>query len=296
MTVSRLAALRERVEEALDRFVPADSAWPETIHRAMRHSLLGGGKRLRPLLVLEAGASVGANVDETLRYACAVEMVHTYSLVHDDLPAMDDDDLRRGRPTCHKVFGEAMAILAGDALLTRAFELLTDDTEALGVDGLRRRVAATAVLARAAGTNGLIAGQVADLEAENQPITSVDVARIHRAKTAALMAACVKGAAALGGAHGRERDALGAYADAVGLAFQIVDDVLDATGDAASLGKTAGKDERSGKATWVRAHGLERSQAMAAELLATALTSLEPLGDRGVGLAAIARQVVERRA
>jgi geranylgeranyl pyrophosphate synthase len=296
MPSPRLEAWRQRVEEALDRAVPAADTWPSTIHRAMRHSLLGGGKRLRPLLVLEAGTAVGGDERELLRFACAVEMIHTYSLVHDDLPAMDDDDLRRGRPTCHKVFGEAMAILAGDALLTRAFELMAETDVGDADTTVRRRMAATSILARAGGTTGLIGGQVADLEGEGRAVTAEDVERIHRAKTAALLSACVSGAAALAGAAERERRALEEYGQALGLAFQIVDDVLDATGDAAVLGKTAGKDAEAQKATYVRAHGLERARAMAAELGGRARTAVEPLGERALGLLELARLVVERRA
>jgi geranylgeranyl pyrophosphate synthase len=296
MPSTRLEAWRRRVEEALDHALPPADAWPSTIHRAMRHSLLGGGKRLRPLLVLEAGTAVGGDEGELMRYACAVEMVHTYSLVHDDLPAMDDDDLRRGRPTCHKVFGEAMAILAGDALLTRAFELLAETDAADADPTVRRRMAAASILARAGGTAGLIAGQVADLEGEGREVAAADVERIHRAKTAALLSACVSGAAALAGAPERERQALAEYGQALGLAFQIVDDVLDATGDAALLGKTAGKDAEAQKATYVRAHGLERARSMAGELGRRARSAVEPLGGRADGLLELARLVVERKA
>jgi farnesyl diphosphate synthase len=296
MIADRLLARRELVEAALDRALPPAAEWPATVHAAMRHSLLGGGKRLRPLLVLEAGSAVRGDEDELLRFACAVEMIHTYSLVHDDLPAMDDDDLRRGRPTCHKAFGEAAAILAGDALLTRAFEILAE----VGADEpepvLRRRIEATSLLARAAGTGGLIGGQMADLEAEGRDLPASDVERIHRAKTAALLSACVEGAAALAGALPAERAALVRYGRALGLAFQIVDDVLDATGDAAELGKTAGKDAQARKATYVRAHGLERARQMADGLGREAREALAPLGERAEGLLHLAHLVVERRA
>src|SRR5688500_1778890 len=190
----------ERTNAWLDRLVPAEAEPPEAIHRAMRYSLFAGGKRLRPVLCIAAGEMYSAPEAELMPVACALEMIHTYSLVHDDLPAMDDDDLRRGRPTCHKVYGEAMAILAGDALLTRAFEVLAEPPDEEDGRMLRRRVEAAAILARAAGTSGLIGGQVADLQAEGAPASAIDVERIHRAKTGALLAACVRGGAAMAGA------------------------------------------------------------------------------------------------
>jgi geranylgeranyl diphosphate synthase type II len=221
-------------------------------------------------------------------------MIHTYSLIHDDLPAMDDDDLRRGKPTSHKVFGEAIAILAGDALLTRAFHLLA--TVPQGVDDAlaRRRLAATEVLAEACGTGGLIGGQVMDLESEGRAIDAQALERLHRAKTGALLSACVRGGAILGGARPNELEALSRYAAAIGLAFQVVDDVLDATEDAASLGKTAGKDAAAHKATYVSVHGIERAKEMADGLLRDALAAVAPFGPRGALLQALARLVVER--
>jgi geranylgeranyl pyrophosphate synthase len=222
-------------------------------------------------------------------------MIHTYSLVHDDLPAMDDDDLRRGKPTSHKVFGEAIAILAGDALLTLAFQQLAEVPHG-ATDGLvRRRVDALALLAEACGTGGLIGGQVMDLESEGRAIDAAALERLHRAKTGALLAACVKGGAILGGAPPDALAALSRYAAAIGLAFQVVDDVLDATGSAESLGKTAGKDEAARKATYVSLHGIERARQMADGLLQGALDAVAPLGPRGALLAALARQIVDRR-
>jgi geranylgeranyl pyrophosphate synthase len=209
---------------------------------------------------------------------------------------MDDDDLRRGRPTSHKVFGEAIAILAGDALLTRAFHLMAELPEGLDASRVRRRLAATALLGEACGTAGLIGGQVQDLESEGRAVTPEELERLHRAKTGALLGACVRAGAVLGGATPDELARLGAYAAAVGLAFQVVDDVLDTTGDAAVLGKTAGKDAASRKATYVSVHGLARARALAGELLEQALASLRPLGERAALLAALARLIVERRA
>jgi len=287
---------RQLVEEALDRALPPESAWPETIHRAVRYSLFAGGKRIRPLLVLAAGEAVGGSRDQVMPLACAVEMIHTYSLVHDDLPAMDDDDLRRGKPTSHKVFGEGIAILVGDALLTRAFEVMTTAPVDGDAPPVARRLAATAILAEAAGTAGLIGGQVMDLESEGQPVDADVLEKMHRAKTGALLAACVRGGAVLGGGGDEDRARLDRYASAVGLAFQVVDDVLDETGAAHELGKTAGKDARAGKATYVSVHGLEASRQMARRLLDEALSAVAPLGARGHLLEGLARLIVERRA
>jgi len=287
---------RRLVEDALDRALPPESAWPETLHRAVRYSLFAGGKRIRPLLVLAAGEAVGGGREDVMPLACAVEMVHTYSLVHDDLPAMDDDDLRRGKPTSHKVFGEAIAILAGDALLTRAFQIMTEVPPPAGPEVRARRLAATAILAEAAGSTGMIGGQVMDLESEGRIVDGEALERMHRAKTGALLGACVRGGAVLGGGDGDDRARLDRYASAVGLAFQVVDDVLDETGAAHELGKTAGKDARAGKATYVSVHGLETSRALARRLLDEARSALAPLGARGRLLEALARVIVERRA
>ena len=289
-----MEALRQAVDEALDRALPPESAWPATIHRAVRYSLFAGGKRIRPVLVLAAGEAVGGAREELMPLACAVEMIHTYSLVHDDLPAMDDDDLRRGKPTSHKVFGEAIAILAGDALLTRAFHLLAEVPEAWDDARVRRRLRAAAVLGEACGTTGLIGGQVMDLESEGRAIGADDLERLHRAKTGALLSACVRGGAILGGAADGDLQLLSRYASAIGLAFQVVDDVLDATEDAQRLGKTAGKDEAAHKATYVSVHGLDEARALAAALRQEALEAVAPLGPRGELLAAIARLIVDR--
>jgi geranylgeranyl diphosphate synthase type II len=291
-----LEAHRRKVEEALDRALPPETAWPATIHRAIRYSLFAGGKRIRPLLVLAAGEAVGGDTDELLRLACAVEMIHTYSLIHDDLPAMDNDDLRRGKPTSHKVFGEAMAILAGDALLTRAFHLLAEGGGS-GDDGrLHRRQEAIAILGAACGTTGLIGGQVQDLESEGRAVDAATLERLHLAKTGALIGACVRGAAVLAGADETDSRCLARYGSAVGLAFQVVDDILDATEGAERLGKTAGKDQAAGKATYVSVHGLARARGMAAELLAEALEAVSPFGERARLLRTLARLIVERQA
>jgi geranylgeranyl diphosphate synthase type II len=293
---TELQERRRLVEEALDRALPPESAWPATIHRAVRYSLFAGGKRIRPLLVLAAGEAVGGSRDDVMPLACAVEMIHTYSLVHDDLPAMDDDDLRRGKPTSHKVFGEGIAILAGDALLTRAFQVLAEPPAGGDTARLRRRLAAAALLAEAAGTTGMIGGQVLDLESEGRVVDATTLERMHRAKTGALLGACVRGGAVLGGGEGETLARLDRYGSAIGLAFQVVDDVLDETGAAHELGKTAGKDARAGKATYVSVHGLEASRKLAQRLLDEALAALAPLGARGHLLEGLARMIVERRA
>ena len=286
---------RRLVEQALDRALPPESAWPETIHRAVRYSLFAGGKRIRPLLVLAAGEAVGGSRDGVMPLACAAEMIHTYSLVHDDLPAMDDDDLRRGKPTSHKVFGEGIAILVGDALLTRAFEIMADAPAGADAGDVRRRLAATAILAEAAGTAGLIGGQVMDLESEGRAVDANALEKMHRAKTGALLGACVRAGAVLGGGGEEDRARLDRYASAIGLAFQVVDDVLDETGAAHELGKTAGKDARAGKATYVSVHGLEASRQMARRLREEARSAVAPLGARGRLLDGLARLIVERR-
>jgi geranylgeranyl diphosphate synthase, type II len=293
-TAPAVATLRAAVEDALDAALPPESAWPATIHRAVRYSLFAGGKRIRPLLVLAAGEAIGGARGELMPFACAVEMIHTYSLIHDDLPAMDNDDLRRGKPTSHKVFGEAIAILAGDALLTRAFHLLAELPAGAGDAVVRRRLAASAELGLACGTTGLIGGQVMDLESEGKAVDAASLERLHRAKTGALLKASVRGGAILGGASDEDLSRLTRYADAIGLAFQVVDDVLDATEDAARLGKTAGKDQAAQKATYVSVHGLERARQLAATLREDALVALRPLGPRGALLAALAREIVDR--
>jgi len=293
--VEGLERRRQAVDAALDRALPAETAWPATIHRAVRYSLFAGGKRIRPILVLAAGEAVGGEQSDLMPLACAVEMVHTYSLIHDDLPAMDDDDLRRGKPTSHKVFGEAIAILAGDALLTRAFALLAEMPAGATPDATRQRLAAIAILGEACGTSGLIGGQVEDLESEGKTISKEALERLHRAKTGALLGACVRGGAVLGGATAAQQECLAQYASAIGLAFQVVDDILDTTEAASQLGKTAGKDAAAQKATYVSVHGLASAQELASRLLKEAEDAIAPFGARGDELLGLARLIVERR-
>jgi geranylgeranyl diphosphate synthase type II len=282
-----------QIDQALERLVPPETAYPQTIHRAMRYSLFAGGKRIRPLLCLEAAAAVADAPSGVETAACALEMIHTYSLIHDDLPALDNDDTRRGKPTCHKVFGEAMAILAGDALLTRAFQIVA---ELEGVDPTRR-TAILRELACGAGTvEGMIGGQVADLEAEGKPVLAEQLHYIHRAKTAAMIRTSVRIGGICAGATSDQLEALSEFGTQIGLAFQIVDDVLDVTESSEGLGKTAGKDARQQKATFPALYGVERSREMARVAEQRALEALAPFGDRADGLRRLARLIVERRA
>ena len=263
---------RVSVEAALDNLLPAAEVAPEILHEAMRWSVFAGGKRLRPALVLATGQVFGASEGQLIRAACAWEMVHTYSLIHDDLPAMDDDDLRRGRPTCHMKYGEANAILAGDALQTLAFQAIAEDENLTP----KVRVRVLSELARGAGTPaGMVAGQVFDIEAETRPdIDGAQLERIHRHKTGALIMAAARCGALIGGADESELAAITRYAAALGLLFQITDDLLDVTATAETLGKTPGKDAQAGKATYPALYGLVGAQTLADAQLQTALAAL----------------------
>ena len=287
-----MEADRRQVDAAIKRLLPRPGAVPPTVRRAMAYSLFPGGKRLRPVLALEACRVVGGRLRDVLPAAAAIEMIHTYSLVHDDLPALDNDDLRRGRAASHRMFGEAMAILAGDALLTHAFEILA---AAPGSHrDAPRRVRAIAALARAAGVGGMIAGQVLDLEAEGRPFSLPGLERIHRGKTGALIRASLEMGGILGGGRAAEVRALCAYGAGVGLAFQIVDDVLDLEGSAEGLGKSVGKDARDRKATFPALLGVPASKRRAARAAHAAVAALRPFGRRAARLADLARFIVER--
>jgi len=281
-----LAAQVQLVDAALDRLLPPESEPPQTIHRAMRYSVFAGGKRIRPILCLEAARAVaGADPPGIFDVACSLELIHTYSLIHDDLPALDNDDLRRGRPTSHRVFGEAMAILAGDALLTFAFEVLARAASS----------ALVAELAHAAGTvGGMIAGQVDDIEGETMAPSPELLERIHRAKTGALLRCSLRLGAMHAGADDGQLAALTRYGEHIGLAFQIVDDILDVTQTSEQLGKTAGKDAAQHKITFPAVYGLEQSRRMAAEQRALAHQALEPFGDAALRLRQLADLIVDR--
>jgi geranylgeranyl diphosphate synthase type II len=288
-----LARQQQLVEAELGRLTPSETSPPETIHRAMRYSLFAGGKRIRPILCLEAARAVSEHAQDVAAAACALEMVHTYSLIHDDLPALDNDDLRRGKPTCHKVFGEAMAILAGDALLTLAFRVL-GEIEAVP-DASKVRMITE--LASAAGTpGGMIAGQVSDLEGEGQTPDPVLLGTIHRAKTGALLRASVRLGAICAGADEERLEALSRYGEHTGLAFQIVDDLLDVEESSAALGKTAGKDAAQKKITFPAVYGIEESRRMADRERALAHQALEVFGERAGRLKELADLIVHRRA
>ncbi|HEX4994679.1 MAG TPA: farnesyl diphosphate synthase [Methylomirabilota bacterium] len=279
------------VDAALERFLPAETLRPETLHKAMRYSVFAGGKRLRPVLVIAGAEAVGGTASQVMPAACAMELIHTYSLVHDDLPAMDNDDFRRGAPTNHKVFGEAMAILAGDALLTLAFRLVADNA---GQSAALREVVMD--IADAAGHKGMVAGQVADLEAEGRRVGADTVDYIHAHKTGALIRTSLRIGAMLCGADAAQVRALSVAGADLGLAFQIVDDILDVVASSEELGKTAGKDQIQQKATYPAIHGIEASRARAAFLIRDAEEALRVLGPRAEPIRALGRFILERKA
>jgi len=281
------------VDRALKQLLPAGKTVPRTLDKAMRYSLFSGGKRIRPILALASGEAVGASATRVLPFACALEMIHSYSLIHDDLPAMDNDDLRRGKPTNHVVFGEGMAILAGDGLLTEAFRVMADAALRPGQD----RTAALRALqeiAASAGAVGMVGGQVADVEAENKKPTKALVEYIHARKTGALLRASVRAGAFAGGATARQFACLDQYGIAMGLAFQIADDILDVEGGTAKTGKREGRDAELHKVTYPAAVGMDKAKTRARDLLAEALTAIRPLGGHAEPLRQIAKFVVER--
>jgi geranylgeranyl diphosphate synthase type II len=288
-----LEAHRATVDAALDRVLPPESAPPVTIHQAMRYSVLAPGKRLRPILVLAGAEAVGGRAETVLDTACALELIHAYSLIHDDLPAMDDDDYRRGRLTSHKVFGEAMAILAGDALLTLAFRLIATNAARVATPAIVGTVIAE--VADAAGTDGMVGGQVVDIESEGKAIAPEMLDYIHLHKTAALIRAALRVGAQLAGGGAEQVEAISRAGQALGLAFQIVDDILDVEGNLAELGKSAGSDERKQKATYPSLHGLPASKQRARELVEETKRLLTPLGPAAEPIRALADFVFERR-
>jgi len=278
------------VDAAMDAFLPKAKERPATIHAAMRYSIFAGGKRLRPVLCLAAAEACGGEIPNALAAACAVELMHTYSLVHDDLPAMDDDDLRRGRPTCHKVYGEGMAVLCGDALLTESFAVLarTMPTKRYGTRDY------IAELADTGGSRKLIGGQVMDLEGEGQKLTKRDLVRIHEAKTAALLTTSLRRGAMTANATPAKLQALTLFGHALGLAFQVIDDILDVTQSTEMLGKTAGKDQAVEKSTYPAILGLDASRKEAARLTKAAMDALKPFGTKAARLEEIASHLLKR--
>ncbi|HYL86555.1 MAG TPA: farnesyl diphosphate synthase [Candidatus Angelobacter sp.] len=282
---------RLAVDAALERLLPAEATPPPSIHSAMRYSVFAGGKRIRPILCLETARIFSDDVTPALHPACALEFIHTYSLIHDDLPALDNDDLRRGKPTCHKKFGEALAILAGDALLTLAFETIG----ATPVPA-ERRVAMLAEISGAAGTvNGMVGGQVADIEAERKPADAKMLEYIHLSKTAALFRASVTSGALCAGANAEDAAHLHRFGQTIGWAFQVTDDILDVEESSAALGKTAGKDLAQQKATYPSVYGLERSHQIATDLANQAIADLATFSNRAGRLREIAEFLVLRR-
>jgi len=292
------AYLKERctlVDEALDRFLPKADELPFSLHKSMRYSVFAGGKRIRPILMLAACDAVGGDISLAMPAACAMEMIHTYSLIHDDLPAMDDDDFRRGNPTNHKVFGEAIAILAGDALLTEAFILMSrvEPSASLPPEAVLRVIQE---ISHCAGSHGMVGGQVVDMESEGKAeMDLATVQYIHTHKTGALIKASVKAGAILGGADEARLASLTTYGEAIGLAFQIADDILDIEGTTEEIGKDAGSDEARGKATYPAVMGLAESKKRAVELVDMALESLAGFDHRANPLRDIATYIVKRK-
>jgi geranylgeranyl diphosphate synthase, type II len=292
------AYMKERctlVDGALDRFLPRETELPHSVHKAMRYSVFAGGKRVRPILLLAACQAVGGDIGRAIPAACAMEMIHTYSLIHDDLPAMDDDDFRRGNPTSHKVFGEAIAILAGDALLTEAFKLVSDPRFSAGSDP-SALLAVIHEIATCAGSYGMVGGQVIDMESEgSKDIDLATVQYIHTHKTGALIKAAVVAGAILGGASVEQLAAVTRYGEAAGLAFQIADDILDIEGTTEEIGKDAGSDQARGKATYPAVMGLSASREEAGAMMDEALSALEAFSADADPLREIARYIVQRR-
>jgi len=281
----------QAVDQALEKLLPPGTTPPASIHEAMRYSVFAGGKRVRPILCLETARIFADDVTPALHPACAIEFIHTYSLIHDDLPPLDNDDLRRGKPTSHKQFGEAIAILAGDALLTLAFETIGETPVAA-----ERRVAILKEVAAAAGTvNGMVGGQVADIQAEGHRIEPEMLEYIHRSKTAALIRAAITAGALCAGAPNEDVSRLRRFGETIGWAFQVTDDILDVEQSSAALGKTAGKDVAQQKATYPSVYGLERSHQIANELSSKAINGLAPYGARAARLREIAEFLVRRR-
>jgi geranylgeranyl diphosphate synthase type II len=292
---SYLQEKKRLVDHALERYVPSSDGHASTIYKAMRYSLFAGGKRLRPILTIASSEAVGGYTDSVLPFACAIELIHTYSLIHDDLPAMDDDDYRRGNLTNHKVYGEAAAILAGDALLTEAFRLMTDSNTISGVDP-NTVLNVINDIADAAGASGMVGGQMVDIELEGKQVDIYDVEYIHTHKTGALIASSVRIGARLGGGTKEEVGLLSMYGSAIGLAFQTVDDILNVEGDEALLGKSVGSDANKKKATYPAVLGLDDSKETADELIDKAIGYLRQFDDKAEPLRMIARYIGKRKA
>jgi geranylgeranyl diphosphate synthase type II len=289
-----LKAKKAAIDRVLEQVLPEESAFPYRLHQAMRYALLAGGKRLRPILAVAAAEAVGGDGNAILREACALELIHTYSLIHDDLPAMDNDAFRRGQPTTHTVFGEALAILAGDALLTEAFAILS--SSAASRSSRQHIIDVIQLIAEAAGSRGMIGGQVVDLESEGKVIDENQLDYIHTHKTGCLITASVILGAILAGSTSEQISRLRDYGAAIGLAFQITDDILDVTESTQNLGKTAGSDQKKNKATYPALHGLEQARKKQQALYAAALNALQAFDEKAEPLRCIARYIIERTA
>lgn len=283
------------VDAALEKYCPKAMEFPPTLHQAIRYSVFAGGKRIRPILSMAAFDAVGGKGDGILPFACALEMIHTYSLIHDDLPAIDDDDFRRGRPTCHKAFGEAMAILAGDALLTEAFQLMTNcSIQSTPAGGEKLMLDLVNKVAQAAGISGMVGGQVVDIESEGQDVDLATLQYIHTHKTGAMILASVQIGARLGGAEGEILKPYTHYGERIGLAFQIADDILDVEGKPELLGKSTGADLSKRKVTYPALLGIEESKRRARELIDLAIDALSPIGEQAEPLREIAQFIIAR--
>lgn len=290
-----MEGMRRLIERVLEESLPKSTEYPYRIHEAMRYSVFAGGKRLRPILTLAAAEAAGGKAEEALDVAAAIELIHTYSLIHDDLPAMDDDDYRRGKPTCHRVYGEAMAILAGDALLTHAFTLLANKGLAsrMGPETLSLLIRE---IAKAAGSQGMVGGQAVDILSENKEIDLATLEYLHTHKTGALIQASIRAGALIAKAKEEELAALTRYGEKIGLAFQIVDDILDVEGKAEELGKSPGRNNKKNKATYPALLGLEEAKRRAEELVTEAQEALSPLGEKGKFLRTLASYILRRQA
>lgn len=286
-----LQVRRQNIDTALDRYLPAVEARPQVLHEAIRYSMLAPGKRLRPTLTIAAAEAIGGREEDVMPTACAMECIHVFSLIHDDLPCMDNDDYRRGRLTNHKVYGEAMALLAGDALLTLAFQLIAENAATVPAE---RILPTLRLIAEATGTRGMVGGQVVDMESQGQDVNTETLQYIHAHKTGALLKASVLAGALLAGADGAQMEALHAFGEHIGLAFQIADDILDVTGDEKRIGKHVGSDAERDKATYPKLFGLEESRHRAHTEVEGAIQALAQLGESAEPLRAIARYIVER--
>ena len=288
-----LAKKKDVVDKTLDTLMPKEKTFPPSVHEAMRYSVFAGGKRVRPILAIAAAEALGATTKDFLPVAASLELIHTYSLIHDDLPAMDDDDLRRGRPTCHKVYGEAVAILAGDGLLNMAFEVLSDARRLKAIPA-SRLIAIIKEVATASGVFGMVGGQVVDIQSEGKEIDFPTLEYIHTHKTGALIRSSVRIGALSAKAGKRQFTALSRYGELVGLAFQIADDILDITGKQEEIGKDVGSDLKKGKKTFPSFYGLEESRRRAVEVVDKALASLQGFGRSADPLRELAKYIINR--